>query len=383
MREILISVAGLTPQIITETLYHLTQVRKPPATISEVWVITTTAGKQKAERELLHPRHGHFFQFCREYDIDAKKILFGHEQIVVVRNKDGQPLGDVRTPEDNAALADFVTTFVRKKALNPDIALHYSVAGGRKTMGLYLGLALQLYGRPHDTLSHVLVSPPELESDPAFYYPPNQSKRITVKGRKLHTSQIRVELAEIPILKLRGKLPALDTGEVPYSDLVRRAQQDYALLNTPPQAVVDTRALSLLVNGRRIRLSPLETAVYVLFAEARRSSCGKTGCPGCTKCTFAASDFLGEEGVTRVRQALRSLKAKDARLEELRGWGAREPTDPEKRFREVRSRLNRKIQRGLSGETWPALYTIASLRPPDADRVRYGIRLDPRLLSIR
>lgn len=379
----MISVAGLTPQIITETLYYLTQTCKPPAQISEIWVITTAAGKQRVEQELLDPCSGHFFRFCREYDIDAKKIVFGREQILVVRDKDDKPLGDIRTPEDNARLADFVTAFVREKASDPDVSLRCSVAGGRKTMGLYLGLALQLYGRPHDTLSHVVVSSPELESDPAFYYPPRQPKWIAVKGQKLHTSQIRVELAEIPILKLRGKLPAIDTGELSYSDLVKRAQQDYALLNAPPRAVVDVPALSVLVGGRRIRLSPLETAVYVIFAEARRNSCGKTGCPGCTKCTFAASDFLGEEGIKRVHQGLRGLKTKDARLEELRGWGARDPTDPEKRFREVRSRLNRKIQRALGGEAWPALYTIAALHLPGEDRVRYGIRLDPRLLSMR
>jgi CRISPR-associated protein (TIGR02584 family) len=379
----MISVAGLAPQIITETLYHLTQTRKPTAQVSEIWVITTAAGKQKVERELLHSRNGRFFQFCREYDIDAKKIIFDREQIMVVPDKNGQPLSDIRTPEDNAALADFVTAFVREKVLNPDVSLHCSVAGGRKTMGLYLGLALQLYGRPNDTLSHVLVSPPVLESDPAFYYPPRQSKWIMVKGQKLRASQVRVELAEIPILKLRGKLPALDTGELPYSDLVKRAQQDYALLNAPPGAVVDARALSVLVDGRRIRLSPLETAVYGIFAKARRTSCGKAGCPGCTKCTLAASDFLGVEGISRVRQVLQSLKTKDVRLQELRGWGAKDPTDPEKRFREVRSRLNQKIQRTLGGEAWPALYTIAALRLPGTDRVRYGIRLDPQLLTIR
>ena len=70
------------------------------------------------------------------------------------------------------------------------------------------------------------------------------------------------------------------------------------------------------------------------------------------------------------------------RLEELRGWRG-DPMDAEKRFREVRSRVNRKIQRELGGEAWPALYTIAALRLPDADRVRYGIRLDPRLITIR
>ncbi len=47
VREVLVSVAGLTPQIITETIYHLTQERKPPAHIAEIWIVTTALGKVK------------------------------------------------------------------------------------------------------------------------------------------------------------------------------------------------------------------------------------------------------------------------------------------------------------------------------------------------
>lgn len=383
MREILVSVAGLTPQVITETLYHLTQVRKPPAEISEIWVITTVAGKQKVERELLDPRKGQFFRFCHEYGVDVGKVHFGPEHILAVRDRTGKHLADIRTPEDNTALADFIISFIRDQTSDPTSFLHCSVAGGRKTMGLCLGLALQLYGRPTDTLSHVLISPPEVESHPAFYYPPQKPGSLNVNGHKLRTSRIRVELAQIPLLMLRGKLPSLETSEQSYSDLVRLAQEDYALLNAPPQATIDLRACKLIVGNKRLRLSPLETAIYLIFSEARRISCGQSGCRGCTKCTLAASDFLGQDGLERLRKALRTLKAKDVRLEELRGWGTSDPTDPEKRFREVRSRLNRKLQRGLGGDTWPTLYTIAALRLPGEDRVRYGIRLDPRLLTIR
>lgn len=383
MSEILISVAGLTPQIITETLYHLTQVRRPPGKISEIWVITTAPGKLKVERDLLHPRSGNFFRFCREYGLDARRIRFGSEQILVVPDERGQPLVDIRTPEDNVALADFITAFIRDRTGNPSVRLHCSVAGGRKTMGLYLGLALQLYGRPGDALSHVLVSPSEVEGDPAFYYPPKKPGVIRIKGKALSTGRISVELAEIPLLMLRGKLPAIDLGKLSYSNLVKRAQEDYALLTAPPRAVVELRTCTVIVDGRKVRLSPLETAIYRIFAEARRIACGQPGCVGCTKCTLAASEFLGADGLDRVRGAVRGLRTRDARLAELRGWGADDPTDAEKRFREVRSRVNRKIQRELGGEAWPALYTIAALRLPDADRVRYGIRLDPRLITIR
>jgi CRISPR-associated protein Csx14 len=84
VREILISVVGLTPQIITESLYCLTQVRKPPVRISEIWVITTVAGRKRVENELLAPREGWFFRFCADYGLDAGKIRFGPDQIVVI-----------------------------------------------------------------------------------------------------------------------------------------------------------------------------------------------------------------------------------------------------------------------------------------------------------
>jgi hypothetical protein len=229
----------------------------------------------------------------------------------------------------------------------------------------------------------VLVSPPEVESNPAFYYPPKKPSWLNVNGHKLHTSRIKVELAQIPLLMLRGKLPTLEASAQSYSELIRLAQEDYALLNAPPRATIDLRARNLVVGNRHVRLSPLETAIYLIFSEARRTSCNQSGCRGCTKCALAASEFLDQDGLERLRKAVRAVKAKDTRLEELRGWGTSDPTDPEKRFREVRSRLNRKLQQGLGGDTWPALYTIAALRLPGEDRVRYGIRLDPQLLTIR
>jgi CRISPR-associated protein (TIGR02584 family) len=59
---------------------------------------------------------------------------------------------------------------VRELTADPDCAIHASIAGGRKTMGFYLGYALSLFGRPQDRLSHVLVSSP-FESNQNFFYP--------------------------------------------------------------------------------------------------------------------------------------------------------------------------------------------------------------------
>jgi hypothetical protein len=59
----------------------------------------------------------------------------------------------------------------------------------------------------------------------------------------------------------QSKLPALEASEGSYSDLIRKAQEDYSLLRAPPRMVVETATRSLAVGDRRVRLSPLEMAV--------------------------------------------------------------------------------------------------------------------------
>ena len=47
MKTILVSIAGLSPQIITETLYYYLIERKPPLWIDEIKVLTTNPESKK------------------------------------------------------------------------------------------------------------------------------------------------------------------------------------------------------------------------------------------------------------------------------------------------------------------------------------------------
>jgi CRISPR-associated protein (TIGR02584 family) len=76
-REILVAVAGLTPQVITETLYYLTQKCDPPVAVAEIHVLTTQLGQQRILTELLTPNVGRFYAFCSEYDIRVN-LDFGY-----------------------------------------------------------------------------------------------------------------------------------------------------------------------------------------------------------------------------------------------------------------------------------------------------------------
>lgn len=66
-REVLIFVIGTTPQIITETLYGLTQECQPPVFPEEIHIITTSSGKTKIEDELISK--GRLSNFLKEFSL--------------------------------------------------------------------------------------------------------------------------------------------------------------------------------------------------------------------------------------------------------------------------------------------------------------------------
>jgi len=138
-RDILVAVVGLTPQIITETVYYLTQVHRPAVTLTGIHVLTTQLGKAQLLTQLLAPQGGHFYAFCTEYGLDPAAIAF---EIHVLRDTAEVPLEDIRTASDSVAVADQIATVVRRLTSDPTTRLHCSLAGGRKTQSVLLGFAL-------------------------------------------------------------------------------------------------------------------------------------------------------------------------------------------------------------------------------------------------
>ena len=146
-RRILLAVTGLSPQIVTETLYALALTREPAFIPTEVHLLTTADGAKFARAALLHPDGGQFQALLKDYPRIGHPA-FDDANIHVIVGPDGKPLADIRTPAENAAAADAITSLVAKLTSDDSSALHVSVAGGRKTMGFYLGYAFSLFARP-------------------------------------------------------------------------------------------------------------------------------------------------------------------------------------------------------------------------------------------
>ena len=167
---------------------------------SEIHVLTTSAGYQCAK--LLLIEQGWLARFYADYQLAMPEFTECH-----IQSFDSES-GDITNPLDNQIMADNITESIRQLTANDSIKLHVSIAGGRKTMSYYAGYALSLYGRPQDTLSHVLVTP-EYQTHPLFYYPTPYSQIIysnDAHRTALNTNNVEVSLIDIPFVRLRHGL---------------------------------------------------------------------------------------------------------------------------------------------------------------------------------
>jgi CRISPR-associated protein (TIGR02584 family) len=271
-RRILAIASGMTPQVITETLYALAVQSTPPFVPTEIRVITTLDGADRARLTLLDPSTGHFHALCKEYGLEGR-VHFDEQCIEVMRGPAG-PLADIRTPAENVLAADAITAFIRGLCADPEAAVHVSIAGGRKSMGYYLGYALSLFGRPQDRLSHVLVSQP-FETNRDFFYPPAKPRVLfDASGKPVSTADAEVQLAYIPFVRLREGMPEpLLAGDASFSTSVSAATRQLA----PLKLHFDLSGSTVTAAGQVVALPPQLLAWYALLARAKIRGWGDAG----------------------------------------------------------------------------------------------------------
>jgi CRISPR-associated protein (TIGR02584 family) len=264
-RRILLAVTGLSPQVVTETLYALAVEQTPPFIPTRIEVLTTEEGRQRALLQLLDPDRGAFPAFCREFDLDALAPAFDPAAIGVIESANG-PLADIQSVDDNRCAADAIVERIRMLTSDPETALHVSIAGGRKTMGFLAGHALSLFGRPQDRLSHVLVAE-SFTTHSEFFFPPKRRRVLYDRmNRPVRTDQAQLVLADIPFLRLRGQLPeTLLADGRSYSDTVAEAQAAF-----DPVLEIDLPQRCARFGGRPVKLPPVEFAWLAWHAQRRR-----------------------------------------------------------------------------------------------------------------
>ena len=280
----LISVLGVSPAVLTETVFALRE--KTDRTPSAVHVITTRVGeafvRARLQGEALdNPLSGLPFEdaedrwtpFCRDI-LDRENALAIHYH--VPEDDNGQPLSDVRNDTQDKQFGNLCYTLVERLTRSGQRALVGSMAGGRKTMSAHLMTAFSLYGRRKDHLTHVLLDNPELE-DPrnGFYYPvPGSPNYLSHKND--------LDLVEIPFLPIRAVVQDNVLAEMPRDErdpeALRKVLEPYAISRDDVERVtleLRDQEARLVFEGLGetldvATLSPSQTATLLVFAELRR-----------------------------------------------------------------------------------------------------------------
>lgn len=273
---VLFCVTGMSPAIITETVWALAH-GKPAVIPDRVIAVTTTAGRAAIQRELFDAGIWDKLQ-----ETLGTTIRFGTtaDDIRVFTRADARSrsveLEDIRTPADNEAAADFLLDQLRPFTENPDIRLICSLAGGRKTMGALLYACLSLIGRDTDRLTHVLVNEPfdDPRLEPRFYFPPQPPTTHRPPPIRNHKSTIinsrlaRIELADVPFVPLRQLFPR-ELGRPPgrFMNLVRQYRTVVAQLSAPPRLELRADEPLAIVDGRPARLPATAFALLSFLAD--------------------------------------------------------------------------------------------------------------------
>jgi CRISPR-associated protein (TIGR02584 family) len=304
VKTTLFAVSGMSPAIITETVWALAA-ESPPTIPDEVVVITTSRGEEDLGRDLLTPREDwegrSVWEFLRR-DVFARCGLAAkspHLQLAVrvIELADAETgirraAPDLRSEEDNAAAADFIVHTLGAYTEAADSRVVASIAGGRKTMGALLYAAMSLIGREDDRVTHVLVSEP-FETVRGFFYPgqPAQSLEARPFGREaipVIAAEARVEIADIPFVPLRNGFAEMNEARRTFSGLVARYSTELRRLpGGKPRLSLDFAKGHLHVDEKRVALSGRNLLVASFLFER-----AKGGHPNFPNVPSAREDYL-------------------------------------------------------------------------------------------
>ena len=268
--EILVISVGITPQIVTETLFYYYKLAKTIRKFSKIVLITTEAGREKLVEELFDNKWLNKLE--NKLGFKANQIPLKEDDIHVIKDKDGQPIWDVRNTEESKYETKLLFHLFKELTNDADSRLTVTVAGGRKSMGVSTGLALQLFGRDQDEMIHIIV-PQERFNDKEWFFPEDPK-----------CESEKIEVSDIPFIKIR-KLVS-DTLNVDDPDELLEIAQTRLDEVSPIQHLVIQKN-SIIIDSNTIQLSPLNMMVWRYLARKKIENCTSDPneiCPGCAGC---------------------------------------------------------------------------------------------------
>ncbi len=336
-RNLLICVTGLTPQIVTETLFCLSYKEKIP--IDEIYVLTTKRGKEVILGRDKHPStpktplKEEIYNLCKKYKF--KEPLFEENDThIIVAKEETIELPDVRSDKDNILFPNRICEFLRMKSSDPDNVLYCSITGGRKSMSVHLANALSIFARENDRLIHVLTKE---ENEFKGFYPMNKKEEKDL------------EIADIPFVRLRSLLSNEIKGKellkYNFDDIVKYTQGQVKALAPTNKMIIDIERRELRFGNDSTILEPLEFIFYYYFVDSKKRGDNN----------ISVYTFLSDETKLRFIEYFSELFGNDYYIKEKKWYKSGFSKDD---FRVKRSKVNQKIQKMINDDDISSMFII-------------------------
>jgi len=262
--DVILITTGLSPQVVTETLFAA---RKLPGewNFDRIVAVTTANGKRTLE-DSLSGEKGQLKKLTDDYMLPPVKL-----EIKVILSEEGEPIEDIHTSAQTELMANQICRIVERLAQTTEGRILASIAGGRKNMGVYLAFAMQLFARPNDIITHVIISP-QFEGNPQFFYPPKTPTIFSDRnGEELNADDAEINLMKIPFVPLHKTLVGGFPEEpISFTDYVVAAGRSLEAAPSIPYVRLNLRKLEVTVGDRSTGLTPTEAYIYWFFLARRQ-----------------------------------------------------------------------------------------------------------------
>lgn len=377
-RRALVCMVGLSPAVVTETLYALVKQQEPAFVPTELHVITTTRGAEGVHRHLLADGEGHFHRLLAEH-LPGHAVSFDPQRNVHLVCDGDTPLPDIVEPAHQCLMADTILRVLRELAADPQCAIHASIAGGRKSMSFYMGYGMSLLARAQDRMSHVLVMPEDFEH-PEFFYPPLVPRELTTRDKRtVNTRDARLALAPVSFVRLAdGGADWLRQTRSSFDEAVAFAQ----LALTPQPVTLHLESGTVESGGCSARLEPVEMAWYSYLARRRQADVQDEALPfaGAVKLRRAFEDCAGLD-LAAVCKAFADCGCRGMpKYDETHS--RQSDLDLASEVREVVSHINRKLAAAFGPQAAQRLMIAGPGERRKRDGVYGLMNLAPELITI-
>lgn len=279
-RTVLVAITGLSPAVLTETVWALSR-EDPPVVPDEIIVLTTTVGRDGLKKpdgkvipgltQQLFGEDGLWYELRRQI-LEAtgepeSKLRFSelreHVQVFsIMESGRVRELADLNTLAETEAAADCMVKTLNGLVRHDETTVIASISGGFKSMSALLYSCMSLLGREQDRIVHVLVSHPyDGGVNPPFYWPEQPCQALI--GRDDKKTYPAAEAAEslvlapvqFPPLTLLFRNESISHSST-YSDLVQRCRKATKEAAKVKHIHLQEDGMKVTVDGRSLPLQP-------------------------------------------------------------------------------------------------------------------------------